>query len=79
MLLRFDHSDVVINDYTLRYVQSYKKELVRRISNVFHNYGIGYFLANGNLLEYVRGEMIIPDDDVDFRFKYVWNYVFKCI
>ena len=67
MKLKFQHCKVDVNDITLRYVDLYKHELLKRISQVLDKYQVKYILSCGNLLEYVRGEKIFQDDDIDIR------------
>lgn len=67
MKLKFQHCKVEVNDITLRYVDLYKHELLKRVSQVLDKYQVKYILSSGNLLEYVRGEKIFQDDDIDIR------------
>ena len=68
MLLRFQHTKVLVTDETLKYTQTYKGELLKRIVNILNFLDIKYYLSNGNLIEYLRGNLIIHDDDIDIRY-----------
>lgn len=64
----FQHSKIMITRKTYNYVKRYKHELFKNITQVLKKHNIKFVIGYGNLLEYVRGEPIIHDDDIDIRF-----------
>ena len=57
-----------INNETYKYVYEYKKQLLKHVTDLLNNLKIRFVIANGSLIEYVRGKPIYHDDDVDIRF-----------
>ena len=64
----FQHnSDVRVNFETFNYVYNVKKQLLHNINSLLCNLNIKYVISHGNLIEYIRGDTIYHDDDIDLR------------
>jgi len=46
----------------------YKQQLLENITMLLNDLDIKFVISHGNLIEYVRGEYIFHDDDLDIRF-----------
>ena len=65
----FQHNKHVnITNKSIECLQNYKRELLKRITKVFTDNDIKYFIGNGNLLEIERSKNILQDDDIDIRY-----------
>lgn len=66
---RFQHNTrIKVNKQSYEYVSQYRHQLLSNVAKLLDDLDIKYVISHGNLLEYVRGEPIYHDDDIDLRF-----------
>jgi len=61
------NSTITITKENYSLVLKQKKLLIKKLHNLFTSLDIKYVIGHGNLIEYVRGQPIYHDDDIDIR------------
>ena len=64
---RYQHCDVLITEKNYAVVTDTRRRLIAGVTSALERHRVRYVLGHGNLLEFVRGEPIVHDDDVDIR------------
>eukprot|EP00746_Dinoflagellata_sp_MGD_P102997 gnl/MRDRNA2_/MRDRNA2_42400_c0_seq1.p1 gnl/MRDRNA2_/MRDRNA2_42400_c0~~gnl/MRDRNA2_/MRDRNA2_42400_c0_seq1.p1 ORF type:complete len:350 (-),score=31.94 gnl/MRDRNA2_/MRDRNA2_42400_c0_seq1:436-1485(-) len=67
--LVFQHSRIPVTRDGLHQVQMAKKKLLQGVVLILEEIGIPYVIMDGALLEYLRGQTIVHDDDLDIRYE----------
>jgi hypothetical protein len=67
--MHYQHNkNIIITKNNYEYVREYKKQLLNNITLLLNDLDIKFVISHGNLIEYIRGEPIYHDDDIDIRF-----------
>ena len=67
--MRYQHNEKVnITEESYEYVLSYKRQLLKHITDLLNDLSIRFVISHGNLIECERGKPIYQDDDLDIRF-----------
>lgn len=65
----FQHnSNYMITIESYKYIEAYKKELLKNVTKLMNDLNIKFSISDGLLLQYTRGKPILEDDDIDIRF-----------
>ena len=65
--VKSDHSEIYLTKDIVKTIYSDLQEMCAFCKSIFDKLNIRYVMANGSLIEIIRGKCIINDDDIDIR------------
>lgn len=66
---KYQHNSTTqITKENYKYVREYKKQLLQNVTNLLNDLNIKFVIGHGLLIEFIRGNPIYHDDDIDIRF-----------